>query len=246
MFGGLFELPMLFRLIVGRSWGQGAQHSQSLQSLLGHIPGLTVIMPSSPASVLSSYREAIFKHRGPVVSFEHRLMYELSFDERIDSAVGLHGSRIVREGTDVTIVATSVMVLESKRAAAHLQALGVSAEVIDLHSISHPNVEAIIHSLSKTGRLLIADTSWSAYGVAAEINRLINEHSPGLLRAPAKGLCMQPSPCPTAKALEELFYPDVHDIVRAAQELVGVRFDESSVPRKQSMTDYYKHFKGPF
>ena len=246
MFGGLFEVPMLFRLIVGRSWGQGAQHSQSLQSLLGHIPGLTVIMPSSPASIIHSYKEAIFNHRGPVVSFEHRLMYELSFDEQSDHPIGLNGSRVVKEGEDVTIVATSVMVLESKRAAAHLEAMGISVEIIDLHSISNPNAEMIIRSVSKTGRLLVVDTSWNAYGVAAEVNRLINQSSSDLLRAPAISLGMQQSPCPTAKALEDLFYPDVHDIVRAVLGIVGKGIAEDKVPMKQSMTDFYKHYKGPF
>jgi len=246
MFGGLFEVPMLFRLIVGRSWGQGAQHSQSLQSLLGHIPGLTVIMPSSPASIIHSYKEAIFNNRGPVISFEHRLMYELSFDEESDPPIGLQGSRVVKQGEDVTLVATSVMVLESKRAAAHLDSLGVSVEIIDLHSISNPDAAMIIASVSKTGRLLVADTSWNAYGVAAEINRLINQSAPHLLQTPAVSLGMQPSPCPTAKALEDLFYPDVHDIVYATLKLVGKKVDEANVPKKQSMTDFYKHFKGPF
>ena len=104
----------------------------------------------------------------------------------------------------------------------------------------------IIRSVSKTGRLLVVDTSWNAYGVAAEVNRLINRSSSDLLRAPAISLGMQQSPCPTAKALEDLFYPDVHDIVRAVLGLVGKDIAEEKVPKKQSMTDFYKHFKGPF
>ena len=85
MFGGLFEVPMMMRMVIGRSWGQGAQHSQSLQSLLAHIPGLVVVMPATPQSILASYKYAIEKHRGPVVMLEHRLTYELQFEEGADA-----------------------------------------------------------------------------------------------------------------------------------------------------------------
>ena len=248
MFGGLFELPMLFRFVIGRSWGQGAQHSQSLQSLLAHIPGLAVVMPSSPSTILSTYRYAIQKYRSPVISLEHRLMYELSFEEEAPAEINVSGSRIIKQGKDITIVATSVMVLEAKRAAVHLDEQGIFAEIIDLHSISHPDSDLIFRSVKKTGKLLIADTSWQAYGVAAEINRIINERDPSILKAPSISLGMKPAPCPTAKHLEDHFYPDVHDIVTSAGKLVQKTKNRAdfSAPPKQSMTDYYKHFKGPF
>ena len=81
MFGGLFEIPSMYRMVIGRSWGQGAQHSQSLQSLMAHIPGLVVIMPADPKSIIESYRYAVQEHKGPVVMLEHRLLYELSFED---------------------------------------------------------------------------------------------------------------------------------------------------------------------
>ncbi|MEB3197674.1 MAG: transketolase C-terminal domain-containing protein [Candidatus Sericytochromatia bacterium] len=248
MFGGLFEVPMMMRMIIGRSWGQGAQHSQSLQSLLAHIPGLVVVMPASPQSILSSYRFAIEKHRGPVVMFEHRLMYELEFEERqLDSEISIFGSYKIREGTDVTIVATSVMLLEANRAANYVADYGISVEVIDLHSVSHPDYAMILSSVSKTGRLLVADTSWVAYGVSAEVNRAINEVDPGMLKAPTVSLGMQPSPCPTAKALEDLYYPDMHDLVDAIAKLYSADSNHRiPLPAKQPIRDYYKHFSGPF
>ena len=248
MFGGLFEVPMMIRLIIGRSWGQGAQHSQSLQSLLAHIPGLVVIMPSSPQSILESYEFAIRNYRGPVIMLEHRLMYELEFELKPTNLENpLFGSILEKTGTDVTVVATSVMVLEVKRAATFLEQQGISIEIIDLHSISHPDKQMIINSVKKTGKLLVADTSWAQYGVAAEVNRIINEDNPQHLKFPVINLCMQPTPCPTAKALEDLFYPDVHDLVK---EIVKLHFqsdgNELELPPKESMTDFYKHFKGPF
>ena len=249
MFGGLFEVPMLLRLVIGRSWGQGAQHSQSLQSLFAHIPGLTVIMPSTPESIEASYDWAVSRHRGPVISLEHRLMYELAF---VDGGWGSHrgatpfSSRLVREGKDVTIVATSIMVLEAMRAAEFLANHGVDCEVIDLHCISHPDKDLILRSLKRTGRLLVADTSWPAFGVAAEICRLVAETDPRLLAQPAVTLGMQPASCPTAKALEDLFYPDLAQLVEAIVRLTRGENAGIPLPDHRSMTDFYKAFKGPF
>ena len=248
MFGGLFEVPMMMRMIIGRSWGQGAQHSQSLQSLMAHIPGLVVVMPASPQSILESYDFAVNHHRGPVVMLEHRLMYEIEFEnKKTNLSNPLMGSILEREGKDVTIVATSVMVLEAKRAAEHLATNGISVEIIDLHSISHPDKKMIIESVKKTGKLLVADTSWAQFGVSAEINRIINESDPSLLKSPSISLGMAQAPCPTAKALEDIYYPDVHEIVVEVLKLAGSSDKlQATIPEKQSMTDFYKHFKGPF
>jgi len=248
MFGGLFEVPLMMRMIIGRSWGQGAQHSQSLQSLLAHIPGLVVVMPSSPQSILESYEYAINNYKGPVIMLEHRLMYELEFEDQETNLVNpLFGSINIRVGSDVTVVATSVMVLEAKRAAEYLEDFGINVEIIDLHSISHPDHEMILNSIRKTGKLLVADTSWVSYGVSAEINRIINERDPSILKSPTVSLGMAPAPCPTAKSLEDLYYPDVHDLVESICALhFGGPSYEVPLPDKQSMTDFYKHFKGPF
>jgi pyruvate/2-oxoglutarate/acetoin dehydrogenase E1 component len=248
MFGGLFEVPMMIRLIIGRSWGQGAQHSQSLQSLLAHIPGLVIIMPSSPQSILESYEFAIKNYRGPVIMLEHRLMYELEFELNPTKLVNpLFGSIMEKTGTDVTVVATSVMVLEVKRAASYLEERGISVEIVDLHSISHPDKDMIFDSVKKTGKLMVTDTSWAQFGVAAEINRIINEIDPQVLKCPVVSMGMQPAPCPTAKSLEDLYYPDVNDLVNAIAELhFETRDHNVPLPKKESMTDFYKHFKGPF
>lgn len=248
MFGGHFSVPMMVRMIIGRSWGQGAQHSQSLQSLFAHIPGLLVLMPSTPEAIVSSYAHAVNHHRGPVIMFEHRLMYDLSFRAINRPAVGNpFDSRLERLGTDVTIVATSIMVLEALRAATYLADHGVDCEVIDLHNISNPNRELIMNSLRKTGRLVVADTSWLAFGVAAEVCRIVAETDPAVLKAPVVNLGMAPSPCPTAKALEDIYYPDLHQTIDVIARLVLGKAEHGiPIPSHKSMTDYYKHFKGPF
>ncbi|HSF10890.1 MAG TPA: transketolase C-terminal domain-containing protein [Nitrospirales bacterium] len=251
MFGGRFDVPMLIRMIVGRSWGQGAQHSQSLQSLFAHIPGLQVVMPSSSQSILDTYPAVIDRYRGPVISFEHRLMYDLQFHvtplatrQEIDP----FGSRLVRPGEQVTIVATSIMVLEAMRAAEHLALVSdIQCEVIDLHCVSSPDWDLVMHSVEKTGRLVVADTSWREYGVCAEVCRVVAERNPGCLKTPVVTLGMQPAPCPTAKCLEDLFYPDLRQLVDALAVLItGKENHELPLPDNQSMADVYKRFKGPF
>lgn len=251
MFGGRFEVPMLIRMVVGRSWGQGAQHSQSPQSLFAHIPGLTVIMPADSQAVLDSYSYAVGDYRGPVVAIEHRILYDIKF--RATPPVRRPGtvpwqSRLVRAGRDVTIVATSIMVLEALRAAEHLQKTSrISCEVIDLNCVSRPDAGMIAGSVRKTGRLVIADTSWAAYGVCAEICRLVCERCPAGLKAPVVSAVMQPAPCPTAKALEDMFYPNLQTLTDSVARLVmGKENHGIPLPDEGSFADYYKRFKGPF
>lgn len=250
MFGGLYDVPMLFRLVIGRSWGQGAQHSQSLQSLFAHIPGLVVVMPSTPEAMIETYGHAIAHHRGPVISLEHRLMYDLEF--HAEQPLQARGktpftSRLDRRGDSVTIVATSIMVLEAKRAAARLAGHGIACEIIDLHCPTHPDHEMILESVARTGRLLVADTSWLPYGVAAEVCRIIATSNPGLLKAPVVTLGMAHAPCPTAKSLEDIYYPSLRDLMAAIIRLVKGADDPTiELPDERSMADFYKKFRGPF
>jgi pyruvate dehydrogenase E1 component beta subunit len=251
MFGGRFEIPMLIRMVVGRSWGQGAQHSQSLQSLFAHIPGLTVIMPASSAAILGDYAHAITHVRGPVIAIEHRLMYDLMFDTDHGAqppASAPLASRMVRTGKDVTVVATSIMVLEAIRAADHLsRTCAIDCEIIDLNCVSHIDAAPILASVRKTGRLMVADTSWRGYGVCAEICRVVAERDPSALRVPVVTLGMQDAPCPTAKTLEDLFYPNLRQLVDQLATLVTGRRDHGvPLPDEHSMADVYKRFKGPF
>ena len=251
MFGGRFEVPMFIRMVIGRSWGQGAQHSQSIQSLFAHIPGLTVIMPSSSQSILECYPYSFFRHRGPVLAIEHRLMYDLKFKVEKITENGTRSpltSYKVRSGKDVSIVATSIMVLEAERAADYLaKERGIECEIIDLNCISHPDKSMILESVEKTGKLLIADTSWQAYGVCAEICRIVCEHSVSALKSPVVTVGMQPSSCPTAKTLEDMFYPNLTTLTDSIAKLVTGEEDHGiPLPDEHSMADVYKRFKGPF
>ncbi len=251
MFGGLYELPLMIRTVVGRSWGQGAQHSQSLQSLFAHIPGLTVVMPSSAQTVLDTYPYLVSRHRGPVITFEHRMLYNLDFEvERSEVAQVADPltSRLVRRGDHLTIVACSIMVLEARRAARWLQEhSGIEVEIIDLHCISHIDHALILESVRRTGRLLVLDTSWAAFGVTAEVCRIVAQTAPQALKAPVRALTMAPAPCPTAKSLEDLYYPNLANVVDAAAALVrGRPAHGEPLPAETTMSDIYKKFRGPF
>ena len=249
MFGGKHNVPLLIRLVVGRSWGQGAQHSQSLQSLFAHIPGLTVIMPSSSQAVLEYYAFATSRWPDPVISIEHRLLYELDFETDVAPHAGVPWKpRVVQSGDDVTVVATSIMVLEARRAADYVRENhGISVEVIDLGCVSTIERETLIKSIAKTRRLVVADTSWDSYGVCAEISRIVVESNPGVLEGPAKFVSPAFTPCPTAKALEDEFYPDQVSMVRAILETTLRRgVVASDLPNHESFRDYYSHFRGPF
>ncbi len=156
-------------------------------------------------------------------------------------------SYVVRPVRDVTVVATSIMVLEDMRAASYVaERSGVDVEVIDLNSISHPDWQLVADSVRKTGRLVVADTSWLEYGVAAEVCRQLVMRDPRLLRQPPSMLGMAPAPCPTAKSLEDIYYPSQHETVDAI--LTQVRGDKHGIalPVERSMTEGYKRFRGPF
>ena len=177
---------------------------------------------------------------------EHRLMYELEFEEEQGNGDAF-GSKLVRSGADITIVAASIMVLEAIRAANFLEEQGISAEIIDLHNISNPDERLLLNSIKKTGRLLVLDTSWIKYGIAGEVARIIAQKEPFALKTPMQTLGMADAPCPTAKALEDIYYPDVYDIVEKAYLLTSGSEEHSNpLPEKQSMADFYKHFRGPF
>ncbi|KMT66598.1 alpha-ketoacid dehydrogenase subunit beta [Catenovulum maritimum] len=248
MFGGHYDVPIFIRAVIGRSWGQGAQHSQSPQALFSHFPGLKVIMPSNSQSIIESYQYLLNEYSGPVISLEHRLMYDLNFDvdrDQIRTGKDALASYIVREGKDVTIVATSIMVLEAVRAAKYLAEYGIDCEIIDLHSTTDIEHSLIIESVKKTGKLLVADTSWVSFGVAAEISRIICENAPQYLTAPVVNVGMVPTPCPTAKSLEDLYYPNLESLISKIINLSGSG-KNIPIPDEKSMADVYKKFKGPF
>ena len=222
MVGGQAEVPLVIRAPGGSGTGAAAQHSQSLEAWFAHVPGLKVVMPSN-ATDAGSLLLAALDDPNPVLVLEHKLLYKQSFevpDEFPPARLG--EGRIEREGTDLTIVATSVEVQRSVQAAEQLAEQGISAEVIDPRTIKPLDVELILRSVSNTGRVLLVQEAPTFAGFMAEVSATIAESEVfGDLQAPIRRLCGLDTPIPYSPKLERASVPQVEDIVREATALVG-------------------------
>ena len=220
MFGGTTKLPLVIWAVTARGWGSAAQHSQALQGLFMHIPGLKLVMPSTPYDAKGLIIAGIADD-SPVLILEHRWLFNQKgyVPEELYS-VPLGQGVIRRQGSDVTIVAISYMTLEARRAAEKLEGSGISAEVIDLRTLKPLDEEIILNSVKKTGRLIIADTGWKTGGVSAEIAAVVAEKGFEFLKKPVKRVACEDVPTPASYVLEEEFYPNVGDLVTAARELM--------------------------
>ncbi|MFF9852776.1 alpha-ketoacid dehydrogenase subunit beta [Streptomyces litmocidini] len=216
MYGGdKGGVPVVTRGVVGRGWGQGATHSQSPHATFAHYAGLHVATPASPADAKGMLVQALTGDT-PVVLIENRNLYPLTGEVPEEATPIPFGvGRIARRGTDVTVVAASLMVHEAERAAEQLAQRGISVEVVDVRSIRPLDEGIICESVAKTGRLVVADTSWARYGFAAEVAAVVAEQIPQALLAPVRRVTLPDSPAPVSRPLEEAFHPGASGIVEA-------------------------------
>ncbi|MBI5447022.1 MAG: alpha-ketoacid dehydrogenase subunit beta [Deltaproteobacteria bacterium] len=222
MFGGRHKVPLVIRLIVGRGWGQGPQHSQSLHAWFAHVPGLKVVMPSDPYDAKGLMVSAV-EDDNPVIFLEHRWLHERvgHVPEEL-YRVPLGPPKRVREGTDVTLVAISYMNVEALRAAELLEEEGVSAEVIDLRCLNPLEDAPILESVRKTGALVVLDTAWTRGGFGAEVACRVAEKAFGALKRPPVRIALPDLPTPTSPALSAHYYPRSPQVVAAVRRLLGL------------------------
>jgi pyruvate/2-oxoglutarate/acetoin dehydrogenase E1 component len=249
MFGGKMKVPLTIRLLIGRGWGQGPQHSQSLQAIFTHIPGLKVVMPFTPYDAKGLLVSAI-RDDSPVIYIEHRWLHNITGEvpEEIYT-VPLGKARIVKEGKDISIAASSHMVLEAMQAADYLEKDGITSEIIDIRSLKPLDDETIIASLKKTGRLLVADDGCRINGFAAEIIATITEKAFGYLKSPPQRLTLPDLPTPTSPALANLYYPRIIDIINVARSTFNLpkkTEEELGIRHEQPLDVPDKSFTGPF
>jgi len=220
MSGGQFKIPIVFRGPGGSAYQVSSQHSQALESWYAYFPGLKVVMPSTPADAKGLLKSAI-RDDDPVIFIEQERMYGMKGEvpEDEDFIIPLGVAEVKREGTDATIVARSLMVPTALKAAEELAKDGVSCEVIDPRTIRPLDINAIVESVKKTNRVVIAEESHPFCGVAAEISAEINERAFDYLDAPVKRVSGADVPMPYAKNLERLAIPDVEQIVAAVREV---------------------------
>lgn len=239
MFGGRSGAPLVVRAVIGRSWGQGAQHSQALQSFFMHVPGLRVAMPTTAAEGQGLLLSAL-SGEDPTILIEHRFLYDMVGPVSEPAAPFPFGKAVVRRpGEDLTIVANSYMAVESLKAAEFLAAHGVDAEVVDPVSLAPLDERTILGSVRKTGRLLAVDASWVTCGMSAEIAALAADKAFGALKGPVRRMGMAPVTCPVSKPLEKLFYPTAETIAAEAFAMLG-----KPMPAGAPVLD--AKFKGPF
>jgi 2-oxoisovalerate dehydrogenase E1 component len=222
MTGGAAEMALTVRTQFGAGRSSGSQHSQSLEALLAHIPGLTVVMPSTPADTYGLLRAAI-QDPNPVVFIENRLLYGMKGPQPpADHIVPIGRSAVVREGTDVTVVSVSRMVHDALAAAEQLAGDGVSVEVIDLRTVTPLDIAPILESVHKTSRLLIAHEAVVPFGIGAEIAATVARDGFWDLDAPIERIGAAPTPPPYAPELERAWLPDRDDIADAIRRLASV------------------------
>ena len=219
MFGGQASVPLTIWGIINRGGEQAAQHSQSLQAMFTHIPGLKVVMPSTPYDA-KGLLVASIEDDNPVIYIDDRWLYEHvgEVPEELYS-VPIGEGVVRREGKDVTVAATSYMVSEAAKAAASLEKEGIDVEVIDLRSLKPLDEVLLFQSVKKTGRLVIADAGWKTCGVGAEISALVTERAFGYLKAPTMRVSLPDAPAPASSSLEKAYYPNADNIASAVRKL---------------------------
>lgn len=248
MFGGKRGVPLTIRMIIGRGWGQGPTHSQSLQAWFAHIPGLKVVMPALPEDAKGLLLASIFDE-DPVIFLEHRWLHNLKGEVPSGNhRVRIGSARTMRSGSDVTIVAMSLMSVEALHAVDHLAGQGVSCDLIDLRTVRPIDWTTIETSVRRTGRLLALDTGYETGGIAGEIVAHVAETCWSSLKAAPRRLAMPDVPEGTSPALTEHYHVRAEHVAAAAGDLIGRQVEVSSLIAARR----YPHdvpgdwFQGPF
>jgi pyruvate dehydrogenase E1 component beta subunit len=221
MFGGQLIAPVTLWAIINRGGEQAAQHSQAIQAIFAHIPGLKVVAPSTPYDA-KGLLVASVEDDNPVVYVDERWLYELEGEVPEELYSVPIGKGVVRhKGADVTVVATSYMVHEAIKAAEQLEMENVGVEVVDLLSLKPLDKNLLLTSVKKTGRLVIADGGWKTGGISAEISARIAENDTyKALKAPIIRVSLPDTPAPASSVLEKVYYPNSGKIVSAVKKIL--------------------------
>ncbi len=242
MSGGRLRVPLVIRAVIGKGWGQSAQHSKSLHGMFAHIPGLKVILPTTPQDAYSLLRTSI-QDNNPVIFLEHRWLYDVMGEVDDQQKIPLGIPAVRRTGDALTVVSTSWMTVEAMKAAEVMARRGVELEVVDVRSIAPLGEAPILDSVRKTKHCIVADYDWAFCGFSAELAALIGHRCFGQLKKPVERLGFAHVPCPTTRPLENQFYPSAVSIIRTAERML--KLDEADLST-ETFYSYENNFKGPF
>ena len=221
MFNGQSTVPIVIRVIVGRGWGQGPQHSQNLQALFAHIPGLIVVTPATAKDAKGMMISAL-KSKNPVVFIEHRWLHHI--EDNVPEGyyeLNIFKSSVLRVGEDVTLIGNSLATIESLKSAKVLSQFGISAEVIDLRTINPIDYDTIEQSVLKTKKVAIVDQSWRSGGVAGEVSATIVERCFSYLELPPLRITSPDHVVPTSHFVSDHCYKDAEQITMEILSLLG-------------------------
>ena len=248
MFGGQVSVPLVIRMIIGKGWGQGPQHSQSLHSWFSHIPGLKVVLPSTPYIAKGTLISAI-RDNNPVLFLEHRWLHNISGDVPNNMyEVPLDKSVTLKEGKDLTIVSVSHMTIETLKAERILSSEGINVEVIDLVSVNPIDRVSILKSVSKTKRLLIADIGHLTTGISAELIAMCAENKSINFKCKPARIGLPEAPTPTSPKLASHYYPRHIHIISKVKEMLDLPYEDiDTMPQPSEELDKPDaEFTGPF
>lgn len=253
MFNGKASVPLVVRVLVGRGWGQGPQHSQSLQSMFAQVPGLKVVMPTTAYDAKGMLMAAI-EDDNPVIFIEHRWLYDVM--DTVPSEpykVPLDKAKVLHNGADVTVAAFSYMAAGALQAARGLSLQSIGVEVIDMRSVRPLDIDTVCESVRKTGRLLVADTAFKTGSIAGElISQVVEREFKSLKSAPVR-IASPDYPVPTSHFMADGYYPNPLTLANAVLELVGDRHGTVDYAQLQEVLGQSepldvpnKNFRGPF
>jgi pyruvate/2-oxoglutarate/acetoin dehydrogenase E1 component len=246
MYGGTIRVPMVVRSMIGKSWGQGAQHSQGLHAMFMHVPGLKVVAPSNAYDAKGCLIAAI-RDDNPVIFVEHRLLYPLeAYVPEEPYTVELGHARTCTRGDDITIVGISNMLVECLRAQELLLDAGIHAEVIDPISLVPLDTATIVDSATRTGRLLVVDNAWTNCGASAEILARTAEFANGSRMIQMSRMGFAPTTCPPSPPLEQEYYPNPAKIAAKAYSMVRGEAGGWTPDPERAALSYQLQFRGPF
>jgi len=250
MFGGQLKVPLVIKMIIGQGWGQGAQHSQNLQALFFHIPGLKVVMPSNAYDAKGLLLASI-EDNNPVIFIEHRWLHNLSgYVPEEYYTIPLGKGKIVRPGKDLTLVSTSPMIIEAVKAIDFLKSnenYYFTIELIDIRTLKPLDDEIIINSVKKTGKLLVLDSGYCTGGFAGEVIAKVTENAFAFLKVPPQRITLPDVPTPTSPGLSQYYYPTYKDIVRKILEIFNIKETNHKFPEEKYPHDVPDpSFTGPF
>ncbi len=248
MFGGQVSIPITIRLILGRGWGQGPTHSQNLQAWFAHIPGLKVVMPSSPQDAKALLLKSIFDPN-PVIFLEHRWLHNTVGDVNPSNTnLEIGRAKCLKKGSQITIIAFSYLVVEALQAVKYLEKRGLSIEVIDLCTIKPLDWDLIFQSVKKTGRFIVCDTGFEICSVASEIIAKVTIENFESLKSKPVRLTMPDIPVPTSYGLTKDFYIRAKDIAKECLKIMNMSLDnllnDLSEPDPHDIPGDW--FNGPF